>query len=291
MSYDAFGVGAVLPRYAFAGRAAVCEFRCLCGGKLSRCYAFAGHVVVCTYGVIADGGDILKIFYCKDNFEDMMCCIYDAWASKAGHENVRLMIDGEFEYELFTEYIMSETVHEKFYKVIRAIQQKISMEAYTVVYRAAMSFEKERLDIIYRFLVDGFKYGGRALYDYRLESVRQINRIAKKAGNESHLFLGFIRFEEMKNRVLFAQIEPKCNVLTLVAPHFEERMPDENWIIYDKRRRLAAIHPAGRQYYISALTDAEVEQIRDMYENDTYEFLWRVFFNTIGIDERKNPAC
>ena len=79
MSYDAFGVGTVLPRYAFAGRAAVCGFRCLCGGKLgrcyafakcaavcgfwclcggklSRCYAFAGHVVVYTYGVIADGG-------------------------------------------------------------------------------------------------------------------------------------------------------------------------------------------------------------------------------------------
>lgn len=233
----------------------------------------------------------MKVYYCKDNFEDMMCCVYDAWASKSGHDNVELKIDGEFEYELFKDYIMTECSHDKFYKVIRAVQSKISMEAYILIYRTAMSFEKERLDWIYRFLVDGFKQGSDIVNDYRFESVRQINRMAKKAGNESHLFLGFIRFEEMHNRVLYAEIEPKCNVLTLVAPHFEERLPDENWIIFDKHRKLAAVHPSRQRYYIAALTNDEVEKIKSLYESDEYDSLWRTFFNSIGIAERKNPRC
>ncbi len=233
----------------------------------------------------------MKVYYCKDNFEDMMCCVYDAWASRAGHDNVELKIEGEFEYELFKEYILVECDHDKFYKVIRSIQSKISMDAYMLVYRSAMSFERERLDWIYRFLVDGFAQGRNIVNDYRFESVRQINRMAKKAGNESHLFLGFIRFEQMQNRVLYAEIEPKCNVITMVAPHFEDRLPDENWIIYDKKRKLAAVHPARQKYYIRSLDAEDADKIKDLYDNENYDSLWRTFFNSIGIEERKNPRC
>ncbi len=233
----------------------------------------------------------MKVYYCRDNFEDMMCCIYDAWSLGGGHDNVELKIEGQFEFELFKEYIQAVYDHEKFYKVIRAIQTKISMEAYRLVYRTAMSFEADRLDWIYRFLIDGFRQGGSVVNDYRLDSVRQVNRMAKKTGNESHLFLGFIRFEQMKNRVLYAEIEPKCNVLTMVAPHFEDRLPDENWIIFDKNRRLAAVHPAGEKYYISLFSDEDIVRINDLYEDDNYEQLWKTFFDSIAIKERENPVC
>ena len=233
----------------------------------------------------------MKVFYCRDNFEDMMCCVYDAWASKEGHANVELKIDGQFDYELFKEYIRAECSYDKFYKVIHAVQTKISMEAYKLIYRSAMSFEKDRLDWIYRFMVDGFKEGAQIVNDYRYESVRQINKMSKKAGNESHLFLEFIRFEQIENRVLYAEIEPKCNVITMVAPHFEDRLPDESWIIFDKHRKIAAIHPAGQKYYISVLSEDDVIKIKSFCEKDEYESLWRVFFNTIGIAERENPDC
>ena len=30
------------------------------------------------------------VYTCEDTFEAMMTCIYDAWASKEGHQNIRL---------------------------------------------------------------------------------------------------------------------------------------------------------------------------------------------------------
>ena len=31
----------------------------------------------------------MEIYTCEDQFESMMTCIYEAWASKNGHSNVR----------------------------------------------------------------------------------------------------------------------------------------------------------------------------------------------------------
>ena len=41
--------------------------------------------------------DSMYIFTCEDRFEDMMCCIYQAWekALKVGHGCVRLEKRGE----------------------------------------------------------------------------------------------------------------------------------------------------------------------------------------------------
>lgn len=32
----------------------------------------------------------MVIFTCKDRFDDMMTCIYEAWASHLGHNNIKL---------------------------------------------------------------------------------------------------------------------------------------------------------------------------------------------------------
>ena len=32
----------------------------------------------------------MTIYTCENTFEAMMTCIYDAWASKEGHQNIRL---------------------------------------------------------------------------------------------------------------------------------------------------------------------------------------------------------
>ena len=36
---------------------------------------------------------MITVFTCEDQFDDMMTCIYDAWASRLGHSNVRLLTE------------------------------------------------------------------------------------------------------------------------------------------------------------------------------------------------------
>ena len=44
------------------------------------------------------------VYTCEDTFEAMMTCIYDAWASKEGHQNIRLKTEPLGTMELFCEY-------------------------------------------------------------------------------------------------------------------------------------------------------------------------------------------
>ena len=44
------------------------------------------------------------VYTCEDTFEAMMTCIYDAWASKEGHQNIRLKTEPIGTMELFCEY-------------------------------------------------------------------------------------------------------------------------------------------------------------------------------------------
>ena len=105
----------------------------------------------------------MTIFTCFDQFEDMMTCIYDAWASKLGHRNVRLLTEPIGNLELFCDYQHVDADEKKTVSVINSIQKKISFDAYQMVYRCAMSQVPEKLDVIYRFLLLGFAYGNKVM--------------------------------------------------------------------------------------------------------------------------------
>ncbi|MCI9485455.1 MAG: DNA metabolism protein [Lachnospiraceae bacterium] len=234
----------------------------------------------------------MRAFLCEDSLEGIFTGVYDAWASRLGHEHVRLLLRDQYEPELFVEYEEVEPDGEKSEKVARSIQRKISGEAFRVVCRAAFSTRPERADAIYRFLVEGFRHGGKALRLLQNPAVAEIFALSRKVANEAHQFLEFIRFEELANGVLFATISPKSRVLMLVAPHFADRFPGENWLIYDDIREEAVVHAAGEDWVTAKLPKERVDAF--LAANgalDGYEDLWKAFFHAIGIKERENPDC
>lgn len=46
----------------------------------------------------------MVIFICKDDFDSILCGVYDAWMSRLGHDNVRLQLQGAYNMELFAKY-------------------------------------------------------------------------------------------------------------------------------------------------------------------------------------------
>ena len=55
----------------------------------------------------------MTIYTCKAEWEDMLTCIYVAWASGKGHENIKLCIEPIEQYTLFDEYIHVDAASEK----------------------------------------------------------------------------------------------------------------------------------------------------------------------------------
>ena len=234
----------------------------------------------------------MYIYTCTEEFESMMTCIYDVWAAKHGSANVRLELEPVGQQEMFGSYIHVDRDGEKSAKVVRSIQNKISWEAYRQVYLAAMSDAEDRLDAIYRFLLLGFAVGAPVTKRMADAPVMRLFELSRRAGNDMHYHREFTRFTRIEPGIYVAHIEPDCNIVGLAAYHFADRMPSENWIMIDDRRRIAAVHNADQPFYVTELTDEEFARLQTTESyRDIYTSLWQEFFQTIAIRARENPAC
>lgn len=231
----------------------------------------------------------MRVYVCRNRFENVLTAVYDAWASGLGHGNVRLEMEAYENLELFCEYVTVKTDPEKADKVIRSIRFKISELAYRMVYDAFLSSAPDRADAIYRFLIIGFHHGRGVTDMLQKEAVYRLFQLDRAVGNEAHYYKEFLRFAETKTGVLAALMEPEHDILPYVSEHFSDRFPEENWIIYDEGRRKASIHRAGMGWGI--VEDEKLELLPLLKKQDTYSDLWQVFFESIAIKERTNRLC
>ncbi len=234
----------------------------------------------------------MTVYSCVHEWDAMLTCIYVAWMSKLGQQNIRLELeeDETTQHELFTEYIHVDADEEKTNKVIDAILMKISPHVYHELAYTAMAYEPDVLDNIYRVLILGFAYGPSVLEMVQYRDVMRNREIRIRLGNEACRFQEITRFHDVGNNLLVAHIEPKSRIAMRVAADFADRMPSENWVIVDDTHNEAVVHPKNEPYYIRKLDEASKRQLQQTEErNDEYTDLWKLFFNTIAIEQRKNP--
>lgn len=86
-------------------------------------------------------------------------------------------------------------------------------------------------------------------------------------------------------------IEPDHRILTMIASHFADRLNPERFMIYDKGHCEVMIHVPEQPWYIRALTVQECAQLDVLLEQkEEYVILWKTFFDSICIQERRNDS-
>ena len=121
--------------------------------------------------------------------------------------------------------------------------------------------------------------------------VAKVFELSRSVINEAHLFTEFIRFRELENRVLLSEITPKGQVLTCIADHFADRLPLENWMIYDKTHRMFLVHQAQKGWILITGGELDVNAAEKVSEKECeFERMWKGFLSAISIQERENPA-
>jgi probable DNA metabolism protein len=241
-------------------------------------------------------GISMTIFLCDGTPEGIFSGIYDAWSSRIGHKNLRLEIEAELDGpELFCDYQRAETEEEKAKKVVKAICEKIGKEAYRMVYMSALSKKKGRADEIYRFLLLGFSVGKRILEQLSHPYVRPIFERSRRVSRELHHYYGFLRFLELSNGILFSEIRPENDILSLLGEYFADRFPEENWMIYDAGRKKLTIHQKGLDFFLMEQTDMEavIGRIKEgelSEREENMQSLWKDFVTSVSIEERENEA-
>lgn len=231
------------------------------------------------------------IYLCEDSLEGIFSAVYQAYEEKHSHGQNQLRIRRQgYNQELFCEYRSVKTDYERAVKVARTIRRDISCEAYEFVRRAAASSRQEKADAIYRFIVEGLQVGRRVMEHLTAPFMQTLFELERNIGNEIHHFIEFLRFEELENGVLFGRINPKGEVLPYVAEHFADRFSGEDWLIADTIHSSVVIHKKNQGCNYAVLEEAELDKLKLRYsaEERDMQKLWKLFVDTIAIQERTN---
>lgn len=188
-----------------------------------------------------------------------------------------------YQKSLTSNYKIVKTNEDLSQKMEGLIRDKISSRALKLIYYSFLSNEEKKEMFIIKFVKLGLIRGNiTGLYSH--EDTFPLQKIYDKVSKEKHRFLGIIRFKDI-NGVLFSKYSPDHDITELIMPHFSDRYKNENLIIFDEKRLKAGIYNKS-EWYLSKIDKRIYDKFKD--EEEIYEKMWREYFNSISIDDRKN---
>lgn len=225
------------------------------------------------------------IYYIYDGtFEGLLTAIYEAYYRPEKPDLI--MNVEEYEADLFSRPVIITTDETKSKKVYRSIEEKISEQALMHVYYAYLSDIKGIGTLIYHYLKLGWQVGADIDSQLSREPVREMHAVYQRVSKERHRMLGLLRFRKLTGEIFFATFEPDHNIVGLIAPHFARRLSDQNWIILDIKRKLAAVYNQ-KEWFITNWNLPENLPYEETEE--IYQQLWKQYFASTAIQDRMNP--
>lgn len=174
--------------------------------------------------------------------------------------------------------------------IVDSFIDSIGANNFKIIFYTFLSNNINKDLIIYYFYLNALKYKDNIIYMRNLKCVSESLKIAKYVKHEAHKYKGFVRFKELENNVLYAEIEPTNDVLYIISKHFELRLKNEYWIIKDMKRNKLSVYDKNNFFIISGDNFKLFNNNLSEEELDT-EKLWKEFYKTIGIETRKNDRC
>ena len=221
-------------------------------------------------------------FIYDGSFPGLLTAIYEAFYSDNFPEGI--FREKNFTDNLFSITKKIETNQNKADKVYDAIRNKISNYTLRTIYYCYLSeLDEIEIDLVY-YLKLGFKEGAKINKYHSNNQVKKIISARKKVSREAHRMKGLLRFQTLKNGVYYGPMEPDYNIIEILARHFAKRLSDQDWIIHDLSRDIAAIYNQ-QQWALTPLKETEIEISNTEQE---YQDLWKEFFDNIAIENRKN---
>ena len=247
-------------------------------------------------------GDMMHVFICENTPNGILTGVYDAWELKiqerCSHADIYLVSSQPDNYELFCDYHTVAPSAEKAGKVVSTLNRKLGHDFYETILTAILSIDlsgKKKMDkanAVYQTIVAALysPKGARVLDSLSNPYIYRVFELSRATASEAHHLKGFLRFSELQNGVLFSTIHPKNNALPILAEHFTDRFPQENFMIYDETHQLAAVHRVRKNYMLVDASDINTELLQNYSENEArFQKLWLAFFDSIAIEARANP--
>lgn len=221
------------------------------------------------------------VYLYDETFEGFLTCVYQHYYKEKA---TGIYSQRAYQVNIMTDSSFVETDKERAEKVMVALKKNLTTESLHNIQKVFLAGDVNKDTLLLHYMIHGFKIKGRLDLEHTHEVVYPIHQLARKVGFECHRFLGLIRFQDISG-TLYSEFEPDHDIVTILAPHFTQRLRNERFIIHDKKRKHAVIYN-GHEWW---LTDFELKSPMPIDDKEKfYSSLWKGYFDQIAIKERKN---
>ncbi|MGV8096192.1 MAG: TIGR03915 family putative DNA repair protein [Mangrovibacterium sp.] len=226
------------------------------------------------------------------SFEGFLTVIFECYARKI--IPVDICREKAFQENLFIGKLYIPCDEQKADRVWKALKAKLHRNNKNMPFFAFLSEEPDIEMKLYRFIRRMFDSKKSIETDYGDQDVLELRKIERKVMQEAMRIQQFVRFQETRDGLFFAPIEPAYNVLPFTTHHFRTRFADQKWLIYDMKRDYGFFYDLSHTHEV-VLTEKLFSPLNGKVpvhlakeEERIYQALWKDYFNQITIKERKN---
>lgn len=190
-----------------------------------------------------------------------------------------------------TRHMITDEIKAK--RVLKGLQKRLSDEGLNRLHKTFLSEIEQKEAVMWQFVQHVFGSPQNVEEDYGHPAVLAVKRAAGRVRKEAHRMEAFVRFQLAKDNLYYAIVEPECDVLPLIASHFEGRYADQRWLIYDGKRKygiyydLEKVDTVAIEFNQGAAPSGVIAEISDEREA-FYQELWRRYFKSVTIEARRN---
>ncbi len=221
------------------------------------------------------------------SFEGYLTAVFDVYFYKLQVEN--FYIDEAPDKGLFDNFRTITTEKEKAIRVKNGLITKGSKNILSFIYTCFLS-EKRGIEVELLYAIECvFNGKSEKLQNYGDPLIANLQASKKQMGREIHRMHAFVRFQETKDQLFVALVNPDFNVLPLAYTHFVERYPAMDWYIYDVIRTYGVLYQNGKVSFTKLAIPIE-KLSKDLWTTaeDQYQNLWKQYFKSVNISERNN---
>ena len=224
-------------------------------------------------------------------FEGWLTVVFEVYEYK--FTSVNITTKERFQANVFNKHHESYYDHKKSERVWKGLSEKISATALSQVYRAFLSEENGIEHVLLQYAQYAFSSKQSIESDYSNPAVLAVVQTAKKVYREKHRMEAFIRFQLTADGLFYAICQPDFNVLPLIEKHFKSRYADQQWLIYDTKRKYGIYYDLYKVETVALSFDPATENGKNIElildeKEVLYQQLWQQYFKSVNIQARKN---
>ena len=236
------------------------------------------------------------IFYFDNTFEGLLTAVFEAYARRTFPD---VLLPEGSPVPLFHEEVFTVTTDEaKAARVWRGLQKKLSPSAMRALAQCWLAEEPETPSRLFRYIRKAVDTPRSIETNFGDADVLAFSRMWKRVDWERLRLLQFVRFQKMADGTYFAAVEPEKNALPLVLNHFKDRFSGQRWLRYDIGRAYGYYYDLHEVRQVSfednepgsPLSTGRLDDARLDKDERLYQSLWKAYFHSIAIKERRNPV-